>query len=59
MATEHEMKNGNGNIHTAALPEEDVNYGAPKSNISLTQIDEGDMYRLGKKQELNVRSHPA
>lgn len=62
-----ELKNGNGTVHTSALPDEAV-YGAPKSNISLTQIDEGDMYRLGKTQELNVwtcpqlqwrRAHPA
>lgn len=49
-----ELKNGNGTVHTSALPEEAAAYGAPKSNISLTQIDEGDMYRLGKTQELNV-----
>ena len=52
-----ELKNGNGTVHTSALPEEAAGYGAPKSNINLTQIDEGDMYRLGKTQELNVGSY--
>lgn len=50
-----EIKNGNGNVHTHDVREQDLGLDAPpKSNISLTQIDAGDMYRLGKKQELNV-----
>ena len=47
-----------GQVHTRPLPDDDGGYGPRKSHISLTQIDEGDMYRLGKKQELNVREAP-
>lgn len=52
---------GNGkaeeDVHTTAVPAREayVGYGAPKSHIHLSQIDEGDMYRLGRQQELNVR----
>ena len=49
-----EIKNGNGNVHTHDLPDHELGNDAPKSHISLTKIDESDMYRLGKKQELNV-----
>lgn len=50
-----EIKNGNGNVRTRDVREHDLGLDAPpKSHISLTQIDAGDMYRLGKKQELNV-----
>lgn len=49
-----EIKNGNGNVHTHDLPDHELGIDAPKSHISLTKIDESDMYRLGKKQELNV-----
>lgn len=50
-------------IRTTALPNSHAGYGAPKSNIPLSRIDEGDMYRLGRQQELNVtktlhRLHP-
>lgn len=52
-----DIKNGNGNIHAHDIREQDLGLDvAPKSNISLTQIDAGDMYRLGKTQELNVCS---
>ena len=46
-----------GHVHTTALPEEHADYGTVKSRVTLTQIDEGDMYRLGKQQELNVRKY--
>lgn len=50
-----EIKNGNGNVHTHNLRDQDLGLDvAPRSHISLTQIDAGDMYRLGKTQELNV-----
>lgn len=42
-------------IRTTARPEKDLGYGTPKSTITLSRIDEGDMYRLGRQQELNVR----
>lgn len=48
-------------VRTTAKPERDTDYGAPKSIITLSRIDEGDMYRLGRQQELNVRKslqHP-
>lgn len=57
-ATEYnlgELKNGSSTIHTTSTPDEGIGYGESKPNITLTQIDEGDMYRLGKTQELNVR----
>ncbi len=54
----HDMKEMNvndGARQTHDLREEDLGVpGMRKSNIPLTQIDEGDMYRLGKEQELNV-----
>lgn len=51
-----EIKNANGNVLTHDVREQDMGVldAQPKSNISLTQIDAGDMYRLGKTQELNV-----
>lgn len=49
-----ELKNGNGNVQTYARPDDEQGIDAPKSHTSLTKIDETDMYRLGKKQELNV-----
>lgn len=56
------MRPGNANaqehVHTSALPEKHDDYGVQKSHITLTQIDEGDMYRLGRQQELNVRESP-
>ena len=42
-------------IRSTAKPEGHADYGAPKSHIALSRIDEGDMYRLGRQQELNVR----
>ncbi|MCJ1469212.1 hypothetical protein MMC07_007845 [Pseudocyphellaria aurata] len=49
-----DIKNGNGNVHTHNLRDHDLGLDvAPRSHISLTQIDAGDMYRLGKTQELN------
>lgn len=42
-------------IRTTARPEREADYAAPKSIITLSRIDEGDMYRLGRQQELNVR----
>ena len=42
-------------VRTTAKPERDADYGAPRSMITLSRIDEGDMYRLGRQQELNVR----
>lgn len=62
MTSEYALGNihaGNGkaeeHIRTTALSEDHAAYGAPKSRIALSQIDEGDMYRLGRQQELNVR----
>lgn len=57
-----DIQNGNGkaeeHVHTTAVPAREayVGYDAPKSHIPLSQIDEGDMYRLGRQQELNVRN---
>lgn len=42
-------------VRASALPENHGALGAPRPNISLSRIDEGDMYRLGRQQELNVR----
>lgn len=50
-----ERKNGNGTVHSHDQQEADLGVEvSSKLHISMTQIDEGDMYRLGKKQELNV-----
>lgn len=40
--------------------EDDLGVDRPKvkSVVPLTQIDEGDMYRLGKQQDLNVWKGP-
>ena len=40
-----------------ATREEDLGVDGPKvkSVVPLTQVDESDMYRLGKQQDLNVR----
>lgn len=40
--------------------EEDLGVDGPKvkSVVPLTQVDESDMYRLGKQQDLNVWSCP-
>ena len=50
-----EIKDANGMVRTHDVTEQDLGLNTPpKSHISLTQIDAGDMYRLGRKQELNV-----
>lgn len=50
-----EIKTGDVNVHTHDARERDLALDAPLTpSISLTQIDASDMYRLGKRQELNV-----
>lgn len=50
-----EIKSANGMVRTHDVTEQDLGVNTPpKPHISLTQIDAGDMYRLGRKQELNV-----
>lgn len=50
------MATSDYDLKEIATREEDLGVDGPKvkSVVPLTQVDESDMYRLGKQQDLNV-----